>query len=111
MKDIYNLVVYIVKCSDESYYTGLTNDLERRIAEHNSGNDPEAYTFSRRPVELVFAYGFQEKNLAIQFEKKIKGWSRAKKEALIKWDWEKIHALAQCKNETTHLHFKKDLSR
>ena len=108
MRSIYNLIVYIVKCKDGSYYTGVTNDLEKRIAEHNSGTIPDSYTYSRRPVELIFAYGFQDGNLAIKFEKKIKGWTRVKKEALIKWDWEKIRSLAECTNETSHVHFKKE---
>lgn len=108
MKSIYDLIVYIVKCKDGSYYTGLTNDLERRMAEHNLGSDTDAYTYSRRPVELVFAYGFRDRTLAIKFEKKIKGWTRAKKQALINRDWEKIHLLAECKNETSHVNFKKE---
>jgi putative endonuclease len=108
MRSIYNLIVYIVKCKDGSYYTGVTNDLEARVAQHNSGLDPDAYTFSRRPVELVFAYGFQDRNLGIAFEKKIKGWTRAKKEALLKWDWETIHELAKCKNQSSHFYFRKE---
>ena len=108
MKSIYNLIVYIVKCNDGSYYAGVTNALETRVAQHNSGSDPDSYTFSRQPVELVFAYGFQDNRLAIIFEKKIKGWTRAKKEALLKWDWNKIHELAKCKNQSSHFYFRKE---
>ncbi|WP_262150034.1 GIY-YIG nuclease family protein [Chryseobacterium foetidum] len=80
--------VYIVKCSDNSYYTGVTNDLERRINEHNDGNKPESYTYKRRLVELVFYYEFNDINQAIEFEKQVKGWSRKKKEAIINDNWE-----------------------
>ena len=91
----------MLKCSDQSYYIGVTNNLDRRIAEHNEGRDPECYTFSRRPVELVFYENFYSPQQAIEFEKRIKGWSRAKKEALIKGDWNKISQLAKCKNATS----------
>ena len=106
MKSIYNLLVYIVRCRDGSFYTGITNDLELRIAQHNAGIVRTCYTYKRRPVELVFAYGFDDRYLAIEFEKQIKGWSRAKKEALLQWDWDKIHTLARCKNTTSHTFYK-----
>ena len=82
--------VYIVECSDGTYYTGVTNDVERRVGEHNFGLDERSYTFTRRPVELVFSTEFKEVNDAIQFEKQLKGWSRAKKRAIIEGRW---HAL------------------
>ena len=75
MKSIFNLIVYIVECSDGSYYTGVTNDLDRRIAEHNSALNPDSYTHDKTRVQLVFALGFNDRNLAIKFEKKIKGWT------------------------------------
>ncbi len=75
--------VYILKCSDNSYYTGVTNDYERRLYEHNIGRDRKSYTFNRRPVELVYVIEFMNIEEAISFEKKIKGWNRKKKEALI----------------------------
>ncbi|SKC15074.1 GIY-YIG nuclease family protein [Dyadobacter psychrophilus] len=81
--DYENLLVYILKCSDESYYTGVTNCLERRLAEHTSGRKETSYTYSRRPVELVFSRKFKYVNDAIAFEKQVKGWSRKKKEAII----------------------------
>ena len=86
--------VYIVKCSDNSYYTGVTNDLESRINEHNDGLNPESYTYKRRPVELVFHYEFNDINQAIDFEKQVKGWSRKKKEALINGDHNLLPELA-----------------
>ena len=82
--------VYIVKCSDNSYYTGMTNSIDRRIFEHNSGKNIDCYTFKRRPVVLVWLESFSDPTQAILIEKKIKGWSRRKKEALIEEDWDKL---------------------
>jgi len=79
--------VYILKCSDDSYYIGVTNNPNRRLAEHMDGKNPESYTFSRRPVEIVYSEYFTDPNEAIVWEKKIKGWSRRKKEALINDDY------------------------
>ncbi len=89
--------VYILKCSDGSYYTGVTNDVDRRLYEHQSGYDEKSYTFKRRPVELLFAEHFYDVIRAIAFEKQVKGWSRAKKEALIRGDWEALKELAKSK--------------
>jgi putative endonuclease len=80
MKTMY---VYILECSDKTYYIGVTNNLEQRLEQHNSGINQESYTCSRRPVELKFYELFNDPISAIAFEKKIKKWSRAKKEALI----------------------------
>ncbi|MDQ8749401.1 hypothetical protein ATE49_09930 [Elizabethkingia miricola] len=87
--------VYIVKCSDNSYYTGMTNNLTRRIDEHNEGNNPESYTYTRRPVKLVFYSEFNEVEQAIAFEKQVKGWSRKKKEAIINDNWEILPDLSK----------------
>jgi len=87
MKQYY---VYIVKCSDKSYYTGVTNNIERRIYEHNSGTKRQSYTFNKRPVELVWFEAFLNIGEAILIEKKIKGWSRRKKESLISENWDKL---------------------
>ena len=87
MREFY---VYIVKCSDGLYYTGVTNDLTRRIQEHNAGLNPKSFTFRRRPVELMFFETFIEPLSAFQVEKQIKGWSRCKKEALIDRDWDRL---------------------
>lgn len=86
--------VYMVRCSDDSFYVGVTSDLEKRIGEHNFGWDPESYTHERRPVNLVFAEDFIRVEDAIRFEKQLKGWSRAKKIALIKGDWSEIVRLS-----------------
>ncbi|WP_395044734.1 GIY-YIG nuclease family protein [Flavobacterium sp.] len=82
--------VYILKCSDNSYYTGFTNDLERRFGEHVSGKNKACYTFNKRPLELMWFENFNEVLNAIAIEKQIKGWSRIKKEALITQDWDKL---------------------
>ena len=92
--------VYIVKCSDGSYYTGITNNVERRISEHNHSNDVNSYTYKRRPVELVFTERFIDFENAKSCEKQIKGWSRKKKEALIKRDFKMLKFLAACQNSS-----------
>lgn len=97
--------VYILECSDKSYYTGVTNNLERRVLEHKSGLNPDCYTYSRRPVELVFYVDFQFIKDAIEFEKQVKGWSRKKKEAIINDNWEKLKSLSECKNNSSHKYF------
>lgn len=91
--------VYIIQCADNSYYTGVTNNLERRMAEHDSGMDPYCYTYKRRPLKLVFQQQFTEVTKAIAFEKQIKGWSRKKKEAIINNEWNKLPELAKCKRQ------------
>ncbi len=95
--------VYIVKCKDDSFYTGITNNPDKRVWEHNEGISIDSYTFSRRPVKLVFTSAFNNVLEAISAEKQIKGWNRKKKEALINNDFDLIHELAKCKNKTSHL--------
>jgi putative endonuclease len=75
--------VYIVLCADKSYYTGFTNNLDRRIEEHNLGLNENCYTYRKRPVKLVYYEVFTDPLEGIAVEKQIKGWSRKKKEALI----------------------------
>ena len=87
--------VYILRCSDDSYYVGMTDNLELRFAQHQSGFDPKSYTHSRRPVELVWSQTFVTHDEAFQREHQIKGWSRAKKEALIRGDWDEIHEIVK----------------
>ena len=74
---------YILKCSDQSYYVGVTNDVEKRLVEHQEGINSTCYTHSRRPLELVYFEKFIDILQAIAREKQLKGWSRKKKEALI----------------------------
>jgi predicted GIY-YIG superfamily endonuclease len=87
--------VYILECADGSYYTGSTSDLERRLYEHQSGSDPSAYTFSRRPVHLVWNEETRSKDDAQRFEHQVKGWNRKKKEALIRRYWKAIHNIVK----------------
>ena len=88
---------YIVRCADGSYYTGKKqSDLEQRIAEHNDGA-LGGYTTKRRPVVLVWHQEFDSYTDAIAAERQIKGWSRAKKEALIAGDFDRLKALAKRK--------------
>jgi putative endonuclease len=89
--------VYIVLCSDGSYYTGVTNNIEVRLAQHNQGTDEACYTYSRRPVNLKYYEPFNNIKQAIAREKQIKGWSRRKKQALILQDWDKLVAYSQRK--------------
>ena len=98
MKIAHNYYVYIVECSDKSYYTSVTNDLERRLWEHQTGFNNSSYTFKRRPVILKYVERFQDIMQAIAWEKQIKGWTRKKKEALFIEDWEEIKRLAKSKS-------------
>ncbi len=87
--------VYILKCADGSYYTGSTADLNKRIHEHQEGLEPSAYTFRRRPVKLIWSEEVETYNEALLHEHLIKGWSRAKKEALIRGDFQAIHEIVK----------------
>jgi putative endonuclease len=87
--------VYMVRCADDSFYVGVTNDVERRVGDHNLGWDPNAYTHERRPVELVYCESFEWIHEAIAWEKRLKGWRRAKKMALIEGDWKRIQELSR----------------
>ena len=91
---------YILKCADGSYYTGTARTtLEQRLAEHNSGH-LDGYTATRRPVTLVYSQWFDRITDAIAAERQVKGWSRAKKEALIRGDFEALKVLASRKRPT-----------
>ena len=98
MKRTHNYYVYILQCNDNSYYTGVTNNLERRLWEHETGYNNKCYTYTRRPVTLKYHEHFNNINNAIAWEKQVKGWSRKKKEALFKKDWEEISKLAKSKS-------------
>lgn len=87
--------VYIVRCSDNSYYIGVTNTVALRIAQHERGDDASCYTFTRRPLTLVYTADFSEITDAIAFEKQIKRWSRKKKEALIAGEYERLPSLSE----------------
>jgi putative endonuclease len=85
----------MLRCCDGSYYVGSARlGLERRLSEHNNGTFG-GYTSTRRPVELVWAEHFWDITDAIAVERQIKGWSRAKKEALIRGDFGALRGLAK----------------
>lgn len=75
--------VYILKCSDDTYYAGYTNDLEKRITLHNKGNGAK-YLRGKRPVELVYAKEYKYYKSALNWEREIKSYTRKEKEELIK---------------------------
>ncbi|WP_086478377.1 GIY-YIG nuclease family protein [Arenibacter amylolyticus] len=87
--------VYILRCSDLTFYTGITSNLSKRLLEHRSGAHIDSYTYSRRPLSLVYYAEFTDVNLAIETEKQIKNWSRAKKQALIDNEFDKLPNLAK----------------
>jgi predicted GIY-YIG superfamily endonuclease len=87
--------VYILKCSDGTYYTGYTGDLLRRYKQHQSGAIPRSYTKSRRPVELVWAGEFETKEEARANEKKIKRWKTEKKMTLIEGEQSQTDRIKQ----------------
>ena len=89
------MYVYILYCADDSFYTGVTNNLERRMNEHNTGYNEGSYTSSRRPLKLIHYEIFQFPNEAINREKQIKRWGRAKKIALINDDIDLLKELAK----------------
>ena len=89
---------YILLCSDGHYYTGHTDDLERRIAQHQHGGFCD-FTSRRRPVILVWSQHFGTRVEALEAERRIKPWSRAKKEALIRGDWEMVSHFAKPPSE------------
>ena len=89
--------VYMLLCKDKTFYTGVTNDILRRVAEHKSAMHPESYTAKRLPVELVYQCSFNDSKLAIAFEKRLKSWSKSKKIALIESEFEKLPLLAKKK--------------
>ena len=89
--------VYILKCNDNTFYTGITNNLERRLAEHKTGENPNAYTYKRRPLKLVYFTEFTDVEFAIEAEKQIKKWSQAKKKELIEGNFDLLKILAKKK--------------
>jgi putative endonuclease len=86
--------VYNLRCANGSYYTGHTDNLEKRVAEHQMGKLP-GYTLSRRPVALVYSEAFTTREEVLACERRIKGWSRKKKEAMMRGDWAEVARLAK----------------
>ena len=91
---------YLLRCADGSYYVGHTDDLDLRLAKHQDGTFG-GYTSTRRPIALVYSEGFDCRDDAFHRERQIKGWSRAKKEALAREDWEELRRLAKTAHPST----------
>ena len=89
----------MLHCADRSFYVGHTDNLEQRIAQHDLGSLP-GHTQNRHPVKLVWSESFASRHEALSAERKIKGWSRAKKLALIRNDWDRISELARSEKES-----------
>ena len=96
--------MYMLECADGSFYTGSTNDLPRRLWQHENGWGAN-HTAKRLPIKLVYAEEFDHVADAFYREKQIQGWSRSKKMALMKHDWNRLHVLAECRNES---HYRED---
>ncbi|HEX8538902.1 MAG TPA: GIY-YIG nuclease family protein [Cystobacter sp.] len=86
---------YMLRCSDGHYYVGSTDDLHQRVAQHQHGRDRLCYTFKRRPLLLVWSESFTTRIEAKEAERRLKGWGKRKKEALIAGDWNAIQLLAR----------------
>ena len=89
--------VYVLLCSDESYYVGHTEDVDQRLKVHNEGRGSK-WTAARRPVELVYQESVDDVASAVRREAQIKKWSRAKKEALIAGDRQRLKSLSKRKS-------------
>ncbi len=89
--------VYILRCSNGAYYVGSHRgqDVDSRVFEHNAGMDKRAYTYRYRPVDLLWSCTFEDPTDMVNFERQLKGWSRAKKEAFMRSDWAELKALAK----------------
>lgn len=93
--------VYILRCNDGSYYSGHTDNLEVRISQHQTG-ESDGYTPTRRPVNLLWSQECATREEALAAELQIKGWSRKKKEAMMRGDWAEVSRLACSKSIHAH---------
>ena len=91
---------YMLRCADDSYYVGHTDDLEKRLAQHQDGS-LRGYTAKRRPVTLIYAEVFDSRDEAFLRERQLKGWSRAKKAALASKDWGALRRYGRCAHPST----------
>ena len=85
--------VYILECADGTYYTGHTDNLDQRMAQHSEGTG-SSYTSKRRPLKLLWATDCQTREQAYELEKQLQGWSRAKKQALMRGDFAALPGLS-----------------
>ncbi len=99
MTRFFGAIVYILRCADGSYYCGsCRKPVEERLAEHRDRVHAASYTATRLPVDLVWSEHFQSITDAIAYERRIKGWSRAKKDALIAGDWVRLKVLSKSRS-------------
>jgi len=89
--------VYILECSDGSYYTGHTDNMDARMSQHNLGLFTTCYTYTRRPLKVLYVAEFGMRDQAFNAERQIKGWTRKKKRALVNGDFQLIKYLAKRK--------------
>lgn len=94
--------MYILKCSDGTYYTGSTNNLEIRLIQHQRGEGAN-YTKSRLPVQLIYVEEYSSVEDAFYREKQIQGWSKKKKDALINGNPVSLHSFSQCTNGSSSM--------
>ncbi len=100
--------VYILLCADGSYYAGSAANVEARLLQHQEGVYPDSYTFGRRPVKLIWCSDEVSRySEALAFEKQVKGWNRAKKEALIRGDFGQIHEIVKAERKRREQNKKK----
>ena len=90
--------LYILECADRTLYIGHTDNLDRRLRQHEIGLI-DAYTARRRPLKLLHVEEFESRYEALTLERKLKGWSRAKKLAYIAGDWNTVRKLAKGKHQ------------
>ncbi|EIL93624.1 MULTISPECIES: GIY-YIG nuclease family protein [Rhodanobacter] len=90
--------LYILECADGSFYIGHTDDLDKRMEQHDQGKGC-VYTSTRRPLKLIHTQGFETRYEALTMERKLKGWSRAKKLAYMAGNWDALGALAKGKHQ------------
>jgi len=101
-------LVYILECPDGSYYTGSTDDINKRLWQHQQGVEFSSYTYSRRPVRLVWASEETRHYYdALRWERQIKGWSRLKKQALIRGEFDVIHEIVKTERKKKEQNKKK----
>jgi len=98
--------VYILECCNGMYYTGSTNNLQKRLEQHSDGHGSN-FTKKFPPVQLLYVEEFSRIDHAFYREKQIQGWSRQKKEALINGEFNKLHEFSECMNETHYKYFSK----
>ena len=99
MKTLY---VYVLRCFDGTFYIGVTNDVDRRLWEHENGESRRHYTYARRPLRLIHVSEFASPNEAIAFEKRLKGWTHRKKRAFVEGKWGALKRFSRTGSTTHH---------